>query len=64
MESLLKGHPDERPSPLEWPLDYVNLNIIVLISTPDEMLLLLKGLLYGAKEVASQWEGVPLYLNI
>ena len=27
MEPLLRGHPDEMPTPLESPLDNVNLNI-------------------------------------
>ena len=57
MEPLLRGHPDERPPPLERPLDNVNLNINVLIFTPDERPPLLKG----AKGVASQ-EG--FYCNI
>ena len=52
VEPLLRGHPDERPPPLERPLDYVNLN--VLISTPDERPPLLKDHFSGAKEVASQ----------
>ena len=50
----LRGHPEERPTPLERPLDNVNLNINVLISTPDERPPLLKGHLPGAKGVASQ----------
>ena len=54
MEPLLRGHPDERPTPLERPLDNVNLNINVLISTPDERPPLLKGHISGAKGVASQ----------
>ena len=44
MESILRGHPFERPP------DYVNLNINVLISTPDERPLLLKDHFFGAKE--------------
>ena len=40
VEPLLRGHPDERPSPPERP---VNLNINVLISSPDERPPLLKG---------------------
>ena len=36
VEPLLRGHPDKRPSQLERPPDNVNLNINVLISTPDE----------------------------
>ena len=54
MEPLLRGHPDEKPPPLERPLDNVNLDINVLISTPDERPSLLKGHLSGAKGVASQ----------
>ena len=54
MESLLKGHPDERPPPLERPLDNVNLNINVLITTPDVRPCLLKGHFSHAKRVASQ----------
>ena len=54
MEPLLRGHPDERPPPLERPLDNVNLNINVLIFTPDERPPPLKGHLSGAKGVASQ----------
>ena len=37
MEPLLRGHPDERPTPLERPLNTVNLNLNVLTSTPDEI---------------------------
>ena len=43
VEPLLRGHPFERPPPLERPLDYVNLDINVLISTPYERPPLLKG---------------------
>ena len=50
---LLRGHP-ERPTPLERPLENVNININVLISTPDERPTLLKGHFSGAKWVASQ----------
>ena len=57
VEPLLRGHPDERPPPLERPLDNVNLNINVLISTPDERPPLLKGHFSGAKGVASR-EGI------
>ena len=55
-ETLLRGHPDERPTPLERPLGTVNLNINVLISTPDERPPLLKGNFSGAKGLASQEE--------
>ena len=54
MEPLLRGHPDERPPPLEKPLDNVNLNINVLISTPDERPPLLKDHFSDAKGMASQ----------
>ena len=53
---LLRGHPDERLPPLERPLDNVNLNINILISTPDESPPLLKGHFSDAKGVASQKE--------
>ena len=36
MKPLLRGHLDERPPPLEMPLDYENLNVNVLISTPGK----------------------------
>ena len=36
VEFLWRGHLDKRPTPLERPFDYVNLNINVVISTPDE----------------------------
>ena len=57
---LYSGTPFERPpwweaTPLERPLDYYgNLNIHVLISTPEERPLRLKGHFSGAKEVDSQ----------
>ena len=57
VEPLLRGHPDERPAPLERPLDNVNININVLISTPDEkppLKGLLKGHFSDAKGVVSQ----------
>ena len=54
VKPLLRGHPDERPSPLERPLDNVNLNINVLIFTPDERAPLLKGHFSDAKGVALQ----------
>ena len=54
VEPLWRGHPDERPHPLERPLDIVNLNINVLIFTPDKSPTSLKGHFSGAKGVASQ----------
>ena len=54
MEPLLRGHPDERPVPLERPLDNVNLNVNVLISNPDERPPLLKGHFSDKNWVASQ----------
>ena len=54
VEPLLRGHPDERPTPLERPLDNVNLNMNVLISTPDKRPPLFKGHFSVAKGVASQ----------
>ena len=54
VEPLMRGHPHEKPPPLERPLDSVNLNINVLISTPDERPPLLKGHNSGVKGVASQ----------
>ena len=54
VEPLLWGQHDERPPPLERPLNNANLNINVLISTPDERLPLLKGHFSDAKGVTSQ----------
>ena len=54
VEPLLRGQPDERPAPLERPLDNVNLNMNVLISTPDERPPFLTGNFSDAKGVASQ----------
>ena len=54
VEPLLRGHPEEKPPPLERPIDNVNVNINVLISTPDERTPLLNGHFSNAKGVASQ----------
>ena len=54
MEPLLRGHVDERPTPLERPLDTVNLKVNVLISTPDERPPLSKDHCSGPKGMASQ----------
>ena len=56
VKPLLRGHSDKRPPPLERPLDNVNLNIKVLISSSDERPPLLKGHFSDAKGVASQKE--------
>ena len=54
VEPLLRGHHEERPTPLERPFDNVNLNINVLIFTSAERPPLLKGHFSGTKGVASQ----------
>ena len=54
VEPLLRGHSDEWQLPLERPLDNENLNIDVLISTPDKRPPLLKGHFSDVKGVASQ----------
>ena len=54
VEPLLRGHPDDRPPPLERPPDNLYQIINVLIFTPDERPPLLKGHFSGAKGVASQ----------
>ena len=54
VESLSRGHPDKRPLPMERPLNNINLNISVLISTPDERPPLSKGHFSSAKRTASQ----------
>ena len=54
VKPLLRGHPDERPPPLKRPLVNVNLNINVLIFTPDERPPLSKGHFSDAKGGASQ----------
>ena len=56
MEPLLRGHPDERPPPLERQLDNVNLNINVLISTLDGRPTFVKG-----HFSCGLTRGVPLY---
>ena len=59
MEPLVRGHPDKSRNPLERPLDTINLNINVLISTPDERPPILKGNFSGTKGLASK-EGFHL----
>ena len=54
VEPLMRGYPDKRPPPLERPLANINLNINVLIFTPDERPPQLKGHFSDAKGVASQ----------
>ena len=59
MEPLLRGHPYERPTPLERPLGNVNLHINVLLSTPDER----PPLFSRAKGLASQERFHCIYNN-
>ena len=54
VKPLLRGHPFERPPRLKRPIDNVNLNINVSISTPDLRPPHLKGLFSDTKGVASQ----------
>ena len=54
VEPFLRGHSDERPTPLKRPLDIVNLSKNVLISSPDKRPPLLKGHISGPKGVAKQ----------
>ena len=61
MVTLLNGHPNERPTPLERPLDNVNLNIDVFTLTPDKKLPLLKGHISDENWLASQ-EGLHCIL--
>ena len=63
VEPLLRADPVERPPPLERPLDNINLNTNVLISTPEERPPLLKGHFSGAKGVVSQ-EGFHCILHL
>ena len=58
VEPLLKGHHDERPTPLYRPLNNVNLNINILTSTPNKRPPRSKDHISGEKVVASR--GVPL----
>ena len=58
VEPLLRGHSDKRPPPLERPLGNLNLDINVLISTPDERPPLLKGHFSDKKDGLTR--GVPL----
>ena len=64
VEPLLRGHPYERPPPLERPLNNVNcyLNINVLISAPNQRSPLLKGQFSVAKRDGLT-RGVPLYMD-
>ena len=49
VEPFFRGHPDKRPPLLERLLDNVNININVLMSTPDNRTPLLKGHFSDAK---------------
>ena len=60
VEPLLRGHPDERPPPLERPLDNVNLYINVLISTPDERPPFLKGHFSGLHYILKNQCSIPV----
>ena len=51
VEPLSRGHPDEMPTPLERPLNNIDLNMKDLISTPDERQPLFKGHIYRAKAI-------------
>ena len=53
----MRGHLDERP------LDNVNLNINVFVSTPDGRPPLMKGHFSDAKGLASQ-EGLTIYIYV
>ena len=64
VEPLLRGHLEKRPTPLERPLDNINLNMNVLISTSDKRPPLLKGHISGTKEVASHGGGVHSICNL
>ena len=55
----LKGHPDERPTPLERSYGNLNLNINVLNSTTDKRSPLLKVYISGANGWLTR--GVSLY---
>ena len=54
VKPLLRGHPDERSTPMERPLDTVNLNINLSISTYEGRPPLLKDHFSGVKWVALQ----------
>ena len=53
---FLKGHPDERPAPLERLLDHEYLNKNVLISTPYERTFFLIGHIYAASLTKSSYK--------
>ena len=57
MEPYLRGHPDERPTPLEKTLANVNININVLISIPPEK----QSLLHSRRKRGDLTRGVSLY---
>ena len=58
-----ESNPDKRPTPQERPLDNVNLNINLWISTPDERPPLLKDHISGTKGVASQEGFQHIYIQ-
>ena len=49
----LRGIPEKKPTPLEMTREEVNINLGILISTPDERPPLLKEQILGAKWVTS-----------
>ena len=61
---FLRGHPDERPTPLEITLDNVNLNVNLLISTPDKRPPLLKGHTFLLQKRWRHKRGFTVFLYI
>ena len=60
METLLRGDPDESPNLLERPLNNVNLNINIIINTPDDRPTPLEKKTFLAEKANLKRE-VPLY---
>ena len=55
VEPFLRGHPDERPTPLKRPPDNVHLNINVLTSTSGERSPLLIGQFLCERGGLTRW---------